>query len=376
MPVQNRADCTEIPSITAHQARLLVVDDIDVNRKLISSQLGRHGYEIILAENGPAALKIIEEQELDLVLLDIRMPGMDGLEVLRRLRKTHSELNLPVIMVTAEAVAEITVEALQLGANDYLVKPIDVGIAVARIETQLNLAHMAAIKDDIVRFASHDLKKPLIVMLDIAQVMRENLQPGQTVREEDLELLDMLLQTGHNMQGLINGFLDQEVLRQNQERENYQPLDINKIALSSVTSNTGYAKRKEIALKHDFKPDIPMVTANEFRLLQILDNLIGNALKFCSEGSTVEVSTGVRDNEVFVKITDNGPGLSENDFPKLFIKHAKLSNQPTGGETSSGVGLALCKQLVKLDKGNIGARNNSGAGATFWISLPINQALI
>lgn len=355
-----------------HRARLLVVDDIEVNRKLMTQQLSRHGYKMIQAGNGPEALKIVEKEAVDLILLDIRMPEMDGLEVLRRLRKTHSALNLPVIMVTAEALTEITVEALQLGANDYLVKPMNVEIAVARIETQLNIARMAAIKDDIVHFASHDLKKPLVVMLDIAQVLRESLQPGQTVTDENVELLDMLLQTGLNMQGVISGFLDQEVLRQDQERQNYQPLDINKIAHTSVASNKDYATRKKITLNYDFKPDIPIVAANEFRLLQILDNLIGNAMKFCPENSSVEVSTGVRDKEVFVKVTDDGPGLSENDFPKLFTKHSKLSNQPTGGETSSGVGLALCKQLIKLDKGNIGARNNTGAGATFWISLPIN----
>ena len=368
----NLAKQAETETITQDQARVLVVDDLDVNRTLMKRQLGRRGYEVIEAENGPRALEIVEQQKIDIVLLDIRMPGMDGIEVLRRLRKTHSALNLPVIMVTAEALTEVTVEALQTGANDYLVKPVDINAAIARIETQLNLSHMATIKDDIIRFASHDLKKPLIIMMDIAEVLKDEIQSGKPLPDDTVEMMDVLIRTGHNMQEIISGFLDQEVLRQGQEQRNYQPLNINNIVLASVVSNAEYAERKDIELNHSLDSKIPMVTANEFRLLQILENLIGNAMKYCPKGSSVHVITRADDNEVFVEVVDNGPGLKEEDFSKLFIKHAKLSNKPTGNETSSGVGLALCKQLIKLDEGNIGARNNSDAGVTFWISLPIN----
>ena len=121
----------EIESITQDQARVLVVDDLDVNRTLMKRQLGRRGYDVIEAENGPRALEIVDQEKIDIVLLDIRMPGMDGIEVLKHLRKTHSALNLPVIMVTAEALTEVTVEALQAGANDYLVKPVDINAATA-----------------------------------------------------------------------------------------------------------------------------------------------------------------------------------------------------------------------------------------------------
>lgn len=353
-----------------NKTRLLVVDDLDVNRDVTSLLLKHHGYEVLQAESGREALEKVETEKIDLVLLDIRMPEMDGIEVLRRLRKTHSALNLPVIMVTAEDLTEVTVEALQAGANDYLTKPINVIDTVARIESQLNLAYMAAVKDDVVHFASHDLKKPLIVMMDIAQVMRDQLKPGQPVPDDSIELLDMLLKTGSNMQGVISGFLDQEVLRQDKEIRSFKPLDLNAIILRAIDSNIDYAERKGVMLSHKLTVDLPVVAANEFRLLQILDNLIGNAMKFCPRGSTVEVHTRIENNEVFAEVTDNGPGLADDDFPKLFSKHAKLSNQPTGGETSTGVGLALCKQLIKLDEGNIGAHNNPDGGATFWISLP------
>jgi signal transduction histidine kinase len=358
-----------------HRARLLVVDDMEINRKLMSEQFARHGYVVTEAESGTQALQKIEEEAPDLVLLDIRMPEMDGIEALQRIRKTHSALALPVIMVTAEDLDEIIVEALQFGANDYLIKPMNVSVAIARIEAHLGLSHMATIKDDIVRFASHDLKKPLFVMLEIAQTLSDKFAADPSEQDETRELLDLLQRTGQNMQGVISGFLDHEVLRHDPEQRNYQPLDINKVVLCSLESNKNYSIHKGITLMHELAETLPMVTANEFRLLQILENLIGNALKFCPRGSSVNATTGVDDGEVYVEVSDNGPGLSEDDFAKLFTKHARLSNRPTGGETSTGVGLALCKQLVSLDHGSICARNNPDAGITFRITLPVVESL-
>lgn len=190
-----------------HRARLLVVDDMEINRKLMSEQFARHGYVVTEAESGTQALQKIEEEAPDLVLLDIRMPEMDGIEALQRIRKTHSALALPVIMVTAEDLDEIIVEALQFGANDYLIKPMNVSVAIARIEAHLGLSHMATIKDDIVRFASHDLKKPLFVMLEIAQTLSDKFAADPSEQDETRELLDLLQRTGQNMQGVISGFL-------------------------------------------------------------------------------------------------------------------------------------------------------------------------
>ncbi|NOX75622.1 MAG: response regulator, partial [Gammaproteobacteria bacterium] len=201
---------------TDDPAKLLVVDDIEMNRALMTLQLQRHGYHVSVADGGARALERVEAEHFDLILLDIRMPEMDGLDVLRHLRERHSALTLPVIMVTAEDMEESVVEALQIGANDYLVKPLSMPVAVARIETQLTLQRMATIKDDIVRFASHDLKKPLLVIMDIAQTLKQDLQPGEPVSQDNIDILQMLLDSGHNMQRVISGFLDLEALRQGQ----------------------------------------------------------------------------------------------------------------------------------------------------------------
>jgi len=354
-------------------ARLLVVDDIEMNCDLMTLQLQRHGYRVSATSSGADALARVEAEHFDLLLLDIRMPGMDGLEALRRLRENHSALNLPVIMVTADAMEESVVEAMQIGANDYLVKPLSMPVAVARIEAQLTLQRMAGIKDDLVRFASHDLKKPLLVMMDMAQTLKQDLQPGQPVIQDNLDVLQMLLDTGHNMQRVISGFLDRESLRQGQIEPMHHAVDINGPVQSAIDGNRDYAASKGITLTGQLGDALPRVQANDFRLLQIMDNLIGNALKFSPQGSSVTVRTAVDgETQVCVEVIDSGPGLRDEDFPLLFVKHARLSNHPTGNETSTGVGLALCKQLIKMDNGHIGARNNPQGGATFWIRLPLH----
>jgi CheY-like chemotaxis protein len=125
-------------------ATLLVVDDSPINRELLNTYLGRAGFVVRLAEGGQKALEILEREPIDLVLLDIMMPGLNGLQVLSHIRKTRSPVALPVIMVTARAESEDMVEALRLGANDYVTKPIDFPVAQARIEAHLRTKAAAA----------------------------------------------------------------------------------------------------------------------------------------------------------------------------------------------------------------------------------------
>jgi sigma-B regulation protein RsbU (phosphoserine phosphatase) len=118
---------------------ILVVDDNAENRDVLSKRLHRHGYQVMLAADGPSALQLIAEMKCDLVLLDVMMPGMNGLEVLQKIRETQLPTKLPVIMATARGQSEDVVEALKLGANDYVIKPLDFVVLLARVQTQLML---------------------------------------------------------------------------------------------------------------------------------------------------------------------------------------------------------------------------------------------
>src|SRR5213076_1705515 len=124
--------------MNTHKNRLLIVDDNEMNRDMLARRLARKGYEIALAENARQLLQRVEQEGGDLVLLDIEMPEVSGLDALKTLREAYSAIELPIIMVTAKNQSEDIVKALDLGANDYLTKPIDFPVALARIGTQLS----------------------------------------------------------------------------------------------------------------------------------------------------------------------------------------------------------------------------------------------
>jgi len=352
---------------------LLIVDDNEMNRQLMSVQFKRAGYKTTLAEGGHEALQLIDQHPFDLVLLDIMMPGISGLEVLEKIRVKHSLISLPVIMVTADDLEQSLITALKLGANDYLTKPLNISIAMARIKTQLTLKNLAALKDEFVRFASHDLKKPLIVMLDIALELKNQCQPGMPTAADTPELIELIQRTGENMHTVIDGFLNLDSTSNATPEPNYKPIRLNEIIAKSLQSNASYAKQKGIKIEKDLAQDLPAVEADEFRLSQVLDNLIGNAMKFSPRETTTTVRTRVDNEYVYAEISDGGPGLTDEDMERLFTRYAKLSNRPTGNESSTGIGLSMSKQFIELHKGRIGARNNQNRGATFWFGIPINH---
>lgn len=142
--LQKSPASTHNPQPLTTSPKLLVVDDNEANRDMLSRRLERKGYEVVLADSGESALQVIATTDIALVLLDIMMPGIGGIETLRQLRQTHSQDQLPVIMATAKDASEDVVEALELGANDYITKPIDLPVALARIQSHLKTREVSA----------------------------------------------------------------------------------------------------------------------------------------------------------------------------------------------------------------------------------------
>lgn len=352
---------------------LLIVEDNPDNRELLSIYLLDAGHEVDYAESGAEALEKIQTHKFDLVLLDIMMWGLNGIEVLREIRKRHSMNELPVIMVTARHESEEMVTAFELGANDYVTKPLDPQVLMARVSTHLTIGELFEANREFLGVASHDLKKPLQVTRDVIETIQDDYPPGTTdIDSLDLhERLSIITMAVDYMQRIVNDYLDISTLES--ETVKFAPtlLDLNTLVKDAIRNNAEYAREKEHDLVMDLQPDLPPVRGNETRLTQVMDNLIGNAIKFSPAGATTRVRTRFDDRGVLFEVRDSGPGLIPDDLKKAFnVKFASLSNRPTGGEKSTGLGLSICKRIIDLHGGDIGVCNNRPPpGATFWFRL-------
>ena len=162
--------------MSAKSGRILVVDDNEMNRDMLSRRLARRGFEVTTAADGQGALDAVAQEHFDLILLDIMMPGIDGMEALQRLRKDYSASELPIIMATAKSESEDVVAALKLGANDYVTKPIDFQVALARVNIQLQLKRAT----EELRHAHTRMKRDLDAAAQVQQSLLPQWQSGAT----------------------------------------------------------------------------------------------------------------------------------------------------------------------------------------------------
>lgn len=357
-----------------NKGSILIVDDNEDNRDLLSRRLTLEGYEVSLAVDGREALDRIATDSFDLVLLDVMMPNVNGFEVLEQVRKEKRPPDLPIIMVTARDRSEDIVQALRLGANDYVTKPIDTMVLLARVETHMELRAYSKMKDEFLAIASHDLKSPLAAMQGFARLVHDRVPPGTVMDEQYHEFVERIMENTRIMLRIVTDFLDFHALEDGRLRLDVAPIDLNGVLNKVVENNRANAVQKNISVNIEPDNDLPQVDCDEARLEQVIQNFVSNALKFTPSGGSVVVRSRHEDGVARVEVTDTGCGLTDADMQKVFTRYQRLSAKPTGGEKSSGLGLYISKSLIDAHGGEIGVFNNDGGGATFWFQVPIEHA--
>lgn len=363
--------------------RILVVDDSPEARSILCRLLAFEGFETYEAENGQRALSAIPEWSPDLVLLDVMMPQMDGLTTLEHIRQTHPASSLPVIMVTALGSTHDVVDGLERGANDYITKPPQFEILAARVRTQLRLKHLEdqrrktieqmrelnAMKDKFLQIAAHDLRNPLNNIIVGTEMVRRIV--GDQVEEDLKHVLSSMRTAGQMMVGIVNDFLDLGAMQAGRLELRLDLLNLNETVEGATTQFNAYAAEKQTALELRLSPEVGQITGDAARIAQVTANLVSNAIKFSPTGARVVVRTRLEGDLAYVEVVDNGPGIAEEELPLLFQDYARLSNKPTGGERSSGVGLSIARRMIELHGGRVGVRSKVGVGSMFWMMLPV-----
>ncbi len=359
------------------QATILIVDDQEQNLQVVGTVLSMMGHEIIPASSGEQVFKRLASHMPDLILLDVLMPGMDGLEVCRQLKADARWAAVPVIFLSAADDKNLIVQALECGGVDYVTKPFNKAELVTRVRTHLalkqardQLRDLAEDKDELLGILTHDLANHLAGTQMITTLLQKHLadMPAKCT-----PMVENISQSTSRMLTCVREFL----ANQSAERLRVRPVPLNLKSLidQAVARQTETAAAKTITLAIDPLPPDLNVLADQEALAQVLDNLITNAIKFSPAGSSVTLgaTTGPREWAHFT-VRDNGPGFTEDDRGKMFKRYGRLSARPTGGEPSTGLGLSIVKRLVESMNGRIQLDSEAGQGACFTVRLPVAPA--
>lgn len=368
-------------AINIDQSRILVVDDDEIIRKLLRRVLERSGFVVDEAGSGEDALKQIEAHHPDLILLDVVMDGIDGFITCRKIKNTEGMDEVPIIFVTGRSDTGSIVEGLDAGGSDYITKPINRHEALARIRNHLKMrvlmkfqrefidglkkANLA--KNRIIGIASHDLRNPIASIRGLSEFLEE----AGPLNADQREIAMTIQSTSDSMLHLVDELLDLSVIESGEERSDRAPCSIYEIVSSSLNIYQFTANKKSIKLMLHDEGEIPeLLLLDKMQFRRLVDNVLSNAVKYSPTETMVNVYVKREQHLLKIVVEDQGPGIPEDEMHKLFTDFGKTSVQPTGNETSTGLGLSICKKIVESHQGRIYAANRSeGAGAAFTIEL-------
>jgi two-component system sensor histidine kinase/response regulator len=354
---------------------LLVVDDQEANVQVMQTLLAAPALSIASAGSGPEALAQLDLQIADLILLDVRMPGMDGFEVCQRIREHAEWADIPIIFLSAAADKRLIVRALEAGGVDYITKPFNQAELVSRVRTHLalkaardRLKQLAEDKDELLGILAHDLKNHLGGMQMSAQLIHERATALADLRLGRLS--GNVLHATEQMLAFVKEFLANASADRGLPLAP-APLVLGATARSVVRQYSEAARRKDIILELQIRDENAVALADREAVDQVLENLISNAIKFSPPGRRIVVGVAsLPDGSGEYRVQDEGPGFTAEDRQVIFRRYRRLSARPTAGEPSTGLGLSIVRRLVRDMQGDLQCESEPGNGATFILRLP------
>ncbi len=358
------------------QSKILIIDDEEVVLDSCTRILKNGEYKIATAMNGSAGLDLVKEFQPDLIYVDLKMPGISGIEVIEKIREMDP--TIVVIVITGFATVSSAVEAMKNGAYDFLPKPFTPD--EFRLITQRGMDKRGLIQETIqlrkekemlreqfAAIVSHELKAPLGAVQQNLYVLINELS-GQL--SEDQKKRFERMQT--NISDLINliltwlRVLSVDILK---IRENFKPTSISTILSKATESVTPHATRKDVKIVSSIKEPLPQVNGDEGTLVETVVNILGNAIKYSRSGSQIMLTAEKMGDEVVISVADTGIGISKEDLPFIFNDFYTGKNGQKI-EKSSGLGLAITRRIIEAHNGSVSVESELGKGSTFSIHLP------
>jgi len=362
-------------------SRILIVDDYEINRNILSHLVQSLGYTPILASNGKMALPQLEKESPDLVLLDILMPEMNGYEVLEHIKSNPHLCHIPVIMVSAVDEQESVVLCIKKGAEDYLIKPFNATFLKARIHACLDRKHLRdnekrlhdelarnykalqaaeQARDAVLHMIVHDLRNPVTAIVGYIQLLQMKMVSGNIDSDGLGNSLQFMYDATEEITSLIAGILDVSRLETGE-----LPISLGRLEAVEHLKNISdrfkpLAERKNLRIILNTDTDTIVIQSDKELFSRIMQNLIINALKHAK--TIVAVSIERQTDKALVSVADDGPGIPDEYKEKIFDKFFQIHNDSHTSTYGVGLGLTFCKMAVEALGGKIWVEDCEGNG--------------
>jgi two-component system sensor histidine kinase/response regulator len=367
---------------------VLVVDDEPFGFDVIEAHLYREGYNLTYASSGLQALSLIDSLEPDVILLDVMMPEMDGIEVCQKIKAEPQWKHIPIIIVTALNSKEDLARSLEAGADDFLTKPVS-GIELrARVRSMLRIKQqydelqaILQMREDLSSMIVHDLRTPLTTITLISSLL---LRSG--IEGKNLDKIKLILSAGHQLNTMLNDLLILAKMQSGKMVLNLSEVNLSDLAKQAVSDFYAIAESKKIQLNSQITEASYLVSIDANLLHRVLDNLLSNAIKFSPSGSQITLQidyptkpvinvpqdtsnllTKSEQKQATIKIADQGPGISEELQQRIFDKYEV--GKVMDGVPQLGLGLAFCKMVVEAHQGKILVEENKPQGSIFTVII-------
>ncbi|MBI5544773.1 MAG: response regulator [Deltaproteobacteria bacterium] len=376
----------------AHEPlRVLVVDD-EPGMRLGAGRIleryavklpdveGEVGFSVELAESGEEALEKIGKAQPDILLLDHKLPGMSGLDVLNKL--IADRCDVLTVMITAYATLETAVAATKRGAFDFLAKPFtpdELRATVFKASKHVALQRAARrhaeekrrIRFEFISVLGHELKAPLAAVEGYLMAMQDR-SLGADLESYAPMVERSLIRLG-GMRKLVVDLLDVTRIESGQKRRELERIDVRALAVASLETVRADAERRKITVELHPGPPVAMV-ADKSEIELVLNNLVTNAVKYNRDGGRVDVILDSRADGAGIKVSDTGIGMSAEELARLFKEFVRIKNEKTRGILGSGLGLSTVKKIAQLYGGDAKVTSVPDQGTTFEVDLHSAEA--
>lgn len=359
-----------------NQVKILIIDDEDVVLDSCKQILKGSDYQIATAMTGMHGLELLGEYQPDLVFVDLKMPGISGTEVIERIREFDP--TVVTIVITGFATVSSAVEAMKNGAYDFLPKPFTPdefrmitkrGLDKRRLmlETIALKREKEMLREQFAAIVSHELKAPLGAVQQNLFLLIDEL--SGRLSDDQQKRLERMKVNINDLINLIHTWLRVLSVDVNKIKGSFKPTDVVSVLSKAIESVQPNAIRKDIELVPQLNEPVGLVNGDEGTLVEVVINILGNAIKYSRTGSTVCIHAERTVGEVLISITDNGVGISPEDLPYVF-NDFYIGSSDRMGEQSSGLGLAIARRIIEAHSGSIAVKSELGKGSTFVIHLP------